>query len=62
MEVFQVRNVQRIYWRVRNVCRASIWWKYLDHNSILPPPFTIIFIIHAVGKKITNYISKKVLE
>jgi len=26
--------------------RASIWWKYLDHNSILPPPFTIVFLIH----------------
>jgi len=27
--------------------RASIWWKYLDHNSILPPPFTIVFLLHS---------------
>ena len=32
-------------------CRASIWWKYLDHNSILPPPFTIIFLFHSAIKK-----------
>jgi len=30
--------------------RASIWWKYLDHNSILPPPFTLIFFIYSGGK------------
>lgn len=27
--------------------RASIWWKYLDHNSILPPPFTTVFLLHS---------------
>jgi len=31
--------------------RASIWWKYLDHNSILPPPFTVIFLIYSASKK-----------
>ena len=31
--------------------RASIWWKYLDHNSILPPPFTLIFLFHSAVKK-----------
>lgn len=31
--------------------RASIWWKYLDHNSILPPPFTIIFLIYSTLKR-----------
>jgi len=31
--------------------RASIWWKYLDHNSILPPPFTIIFLLYSASKK-----------
>ena len=31
--------------------RASIWWKYLDHNSILPPPFTLIFLFHSAIKK-----------
>jgi hypothetical protein len=30
--------------------RASIWWKYLDHNSIHPPPFTIIFLLYSAGK------------
>jgi len=39
--------------------RASIWWKYLDHNSILPPPFTLIFIIHALVKKIQRLCSRK---
>merc|ERR1712106_414573 len=31
--------------------RASIWWKYLDHNSILPPPFTLIFLLYSASKK-----------
>jgi len=31
--------------------RASIWWKYLDHNSILPPPFTLIFLLYSATKK-----------
>lgn len=31
--------------------RASIWWKYLDHNSILPPPFTVIFFIYSAVKR-----------
>merc|ERR1719173_44527 len=35
--------------------RASIWWKYLDHNSILPPPFTIIFLLHAGCKKLRDF-------
>ncbi|XP_023347420.1 transient receptor potential-gamma protein [Eurytemora carolleeae] len=32
--------------------RACIWWKYLDNNSILPPPFTIIFLMHAGSRKL----------
>lgn len=38
--------------------RASIWWKYLDHNTILPPPFTCIFLFHVFTKhiiKVCNY-------
>merc|ERR1719348_2395578 len=31
--------------------RASIWWKYLDHNSILPPPFTIVFLLYSAIKR-----------
>ena len=34
--------------------RASIWWKYLDHNTILPPPFTCIFLFHVLTKHITK--------
>jgi len=26
--------------------RASIWWKYLDEDSILPPPFTVFYFLH----------------
>jgi len=39
--------------------RASIWWKYLDHNSILPPPFTVIFILHALGTEIKKFLAKE---
>jgi transient receptor potential cation channel subfamily C protein 6 len=35
--------------------RASIWWKYLDHNTILPPPFTFIFLIHYGMKKLLHW-------
>ena len=37
---------------LEDISRASIWWKYLDHNSILPPPFTLIFLFHSAVKKI----------
>ena len=30
-----------------NFYRASIWWKYFDPNTALPPPFTFIFILHS---------------
>lgn len=26
--------------------RASIWWKYLDEDSVLPPPYTLVYFIH----------------
>jgi len=26
--------------------RASIWWKYLDRDSVLPPPFTGLYFLH----------------
>jgi len=32
--------------------RASIWWKYFDHNSFLPPPFTTIFLMYSAVRKL----------
>ena len=29
-----------------NCCRASIWWKYLDQDTMLPPPFTVLYCLH----------------
>ena len=28
---------------------ASIWWKYLDHNTV-PPPFTPIFLLYSASE------------
>jgi len=30
--------------------RASLWWKYLDHNTVLPPPFTLIYLLYAASR------------
>jgi len=30
--------------------RASLWWKYLDHNTVLPPPFTLIFLLYSASR------------
>ena len=30
--------------------RASLWWKYLDHSTVLPPPFTIIFLLYSASR------------
>lgn len=35
--------------------RASIWWKYLDHNSILPPPFTTVFLLYSAVRKLLTF-------
>nr|XP_040563435.1 transient-receptor-potential-like protein [Lepeophtheirus salmonis] len=35
--IFKEADVQWKYFR------ASIWWKYLDKDSALPPPFTLLF-------------------
>ena len=32
--------------------RASLWWKYLDHNTVLPPPFTIIFLLYSASRSL----------
>ena len=29
--------------------RASLWWKYLDHSTVLPPPFTLIFLLYSAS-------------
>ena len=38
--------------------RASIWWKYLDEDTMLPPPFTLLYCLHRgmrwLGKKINS--------
>lgn len=26
--------------------RASMWWKYLDRDTMLPPPFTVLYFFH----------------
>ena len=38
--------------------RASIWWKYLDGESVLPPPFTIFYLAH----KLIQLIYEKIAE
>lgn len=30
--------------------RASLWWKYLDHSTVLPPPFTFIFLLYSASR------------
>lgn len=36
--------------------RASIWWKYLDRDSVLPPPFTGIYFLHkGIGYLINKF-------
>ena len=27
-----------------------MWWKYLDHNTVLPPPFTLIFLLYSASR------------
>ena len=38
--------------------RASIWWKYLDGESVLPPPFTIFYLT----QKLLHLIYEKLME
>ena len=38
--------------------RASIWWKYLDGESVLPPPFTIFYLV----QKSLQWAYTKVME
>eukprot|EP00095_Tigriopus_kingsejongensis_P000985 maker-scaffold39_size501901-snap-gene-2.9 protein:Tk00985 transcript:maker-scaffold39_size501901-snap-gene-2.9-mRNA-1 annotation:"short transient receptor potential channel 5" len=44
--VFKEADVQWKYFR------ASIWWKYLDEDSILPPPYTILYFFHRFLKSL----------
>ena len=51
MEILQVRNSEgRIKTNNFDNIRASIWWKYLDHNTVLPPPFTPIFLLYSASR------------
>ena len=27
-----------------------MWWKYLDHSTVLPPPFTLIFLLYSASR------------
>ena len=42
LNVFNIDEVCTFFFR------ASIWWKYLDEESVLPPPYTIFYLIHKV--------------
>jgi len=44
--IFKEADVQWKYFR------ACIWWKYLDQDSILPPPYTMFYFLH-LGLKYT---------
>ena len=39
--------------------RACIWWKYLDEDSVLPPPYTAFYFMIMGAKKFTHYIALK---
>lgn len=34
--------------------RACIWWKYLDEDSVLPPPYTVFYFMIMGLRKLTN--------
>ncbi len=38
--------------------RASIWWKYLDKDSVLPPPFTALYFMHQGLKHLARRIKR----
>lgn len=51
--IFKEADVQWKYFR------ASIWWKYLDEDSILPPPFTLFYLAHQLLKKLYQLATNK---
>jgi len=50
--IFKEADVQWKYFR------ACIWWKYLDKDSILPPPFTVFYFLHLGLKYLWNYLNQ----
>ena len=39
--------------------RACIWWKYLDEDSVLPPPYTAFYFMIMGVQKFSHYIALK---
>ena len=46
----------RIYVFLNLSSRASIWWKYLDQDSALPPPFTALYF----AQRGLAYVSRRI--
>jgi len=40
--------------------RASIWWKYLDGESVLPPPFTVFYLVHKLAESTYRKIAETI--
>merc|ERR1711994_25475 len=51
--IFKEADVQWKYFR------ACIWWKYLDEDSVLPPPYTAFYFIIMGIRKIINDLALK---
>ena len=43
------------------IFRASIWWKYLDADSVLPPPFTLFYLLHKLLEAMYTGIAENVI-
>ena len=43
------------------IFRASIWWKYLDGESVLPPPYTIFYLSHKLLATIYNRLAEAII-
>ena len=41
--------------------RASIWWKYLDGESVLPPPFTVFYLAHKLAESAYRKIAETII-
>ena len=54
----QIRFLSAIGLYIFIFYRASIWWKYLDGESVLPPPFTIFYLT----QKLLQMIYEKLME
>ena len=46
----QTSWIEQDYFHSSSSFRASLWWKYLDHNTVLPPPFTVIYLLYSASR------------